>query len=49
VSAVGLGSALVADGAGDVLGWLLLATPAVVVAWYLLPRVQRTLQRVRSD
>jgi hypothetical protein len=44
-SALGLGSALVADGAGDVLGWLALATPALVALWYVLPGVQRARRR----
>ncbi|HTV23556.1 MAG TPA: hypothetical protein VMG12_32930 [Polyangiaceae bacterium] len=40
-SAVGLTSALLSDGAGDVLAWLALGAPVVVVAWCVLPRVQR--------
>jgi hypothetical protein len=41
-SAIGLTSALLADGAGDVLGWLTLAAPVVVVGWCVLPSVQRS-------
>jgi hypothetical protein len=40
-SALGLISALLADGPGDVLGWLALAIPVIVVAWCMLPSVQR--------
>jgi hypothetical protein len=41
-SAIGLTSALLADGAGDVLAWLTLGAPVVVVGWCALPGVQRT-------
>jgi hypothetical protein len=40
-SAIGLTSALLADGAGDVLAWLTLGAPVVVVGWCALPGVQR--------
>jgi hypothetical protein len=35
VSALGLLSALFADGMGDVVSWLALATPVAVVGWYV--------------
>ena len=41
VSAVGLTSALLSDGAGDVLAWLTLGLPVLVVCVCMLPRVQR--------
>ena len=41
-SAVGLVSALLADGAGDALAWLALGTPVIVVGCCVLPRVQRS-------
>jgi hypothetical protein len=41
VSAVGLVSALLADGVADVLGWVSLGVPVFVVGWYILPRAQR--------
>lgn len=34
LSALGLITALVSDSLGDVLAWLSLAVPVVVVAWY---------------
>lgn len=37
LSAVGLTSALVADGFGDVLAWVALGAPAVVAAYFSLP------------
>jgi hypothetical protein len=37
----GLTSALLADGAGDMLAWLTLSCPVVVVVWRVLPSVQR--------
>lgn len=40
-TAIGLTSALLADGAGDVLAWLTLSCPVVVVVWCVLPSVQR--------
>jgi hypothetical protein len=41
VSAVGLVSALLADGVADVLAWLSLGLPVFAVGWYILPRAQR--------
>lgn len=38
LSAVGLLSALVGDGAWDALSWFALGLPVVVVAWYALRR-----------
>ena len=40
--AVGLVSALPADGAGDALAWLALGAPVIVVGCCVLPRVQRS-------
>lgn len=40
VSAVGLFSALLSDGPGDVVAWLTLAVPVLVVAWCAAPGVQ---------
>jgi hypothetical protein len=40
-SAIGLTSALLADGAGDLLAWLTLGAPVLVVGWCALPSVQR--------
>jgi len=48
VSALGLTSALLADGLGDVLAWLTLAAPVAVVCWCCVPRVQRAYFRARS-
>ena len=47
VSAVGLTSALLADGLGDALAWLTLAAPVGVVAWCAVPSVQRSFFRAR--
>jgi hypothetical protein len=47
VSAVGLTSALLADGLGDVLAWLTLAAPVAVVGWCAVPSVQRRYIRAR--
>ena len=49
VSAVGLTSALLADGLGDALAWLTLATPVVVVCWCVVPSVQRSYFRARRS
>lgn len=49
VSAVGLTSALLADGLGDALAWLMLAAPVVVVGWCVLPSVQRRYIRSRRS
>lgn len=35
VTAVGLISALLSDTSGDVLAWLALAAPIVVICWYV--------------
>jgi len=35
VSAIGLISALLGDGIWDVLSWIALATPVVVIGWHL--------------
>jgi hypothetical protein len=37
-SALGLAAALVSDGVGDLLSWLLLAMPVAVSAWFGLRR-----------
>jgi hypothetical protein len=38
VSAIGLTTALVSDDIGDVVAWVALAVPVVVVLWYSWPR-----------
>jgi hypothetical protein len=35
VSAVGLLSALLGDGIWDIVSWVALATPVIVIVWYL--------------
>lgn len=45
LSALGLVAALLSDGPGDVLAWLALAVPVLVVAWCAAPRVQRAFFR----
>jgi hypothetical protein len=41
VSAIGLLSALFADGVWDVLSWAALGTPVAVIAWYVTWPVRR--------
>jgi hypothetical protein len=43
VSAIGIVSALLADGAADKLAWFALAVPIALVRWRCLARVQRTI------
>jgi Na+-translocating ferredoxin:NAD+ oxidoreductase RnfE subunit len=49
VSAIGLVSALVGDNAWDVIGWLGLGIPLVVVAWCLLRRTTPPGSAIRSE
>jgi hypothetical protein len=48
-SALGLVSALLADGAGDALGWLALGAPVIVVGCCALPGVQRSYLRRHDE
>ncbi|WP_374303388.1 hypothetical protein [Ferrovibrio sp.] len=41
LSGIGLISALVADGVGDVLSWLILGLLVVLMAWYWIRPVRR--------
>jgi hypothetical protein len=49
VSAVGLVSALLADGVADVLAWLSLGVPVLVVGWYILPLAQRGRRAAQAE
>jgi len=42
LSAVGLITALLDDGIGDVLSWVTLAVPVAVIVWYLRPSFRRS-------
>lgn len=41
VSAIGLVSALLGDGVWDLLSWILLAAPVLVIGWYLAQPASR--------
>jgi hypothetical protein len=41
ITAFGVLAALFVDGTSDAAGWVPLAVPLVVVAWFVSPRVQR--------
>jgi hypothetical protein len=48
VTAAGLVSALIEDGAFDAMSWVLLGLPLLVIAWALLTRGRRNQSRTRT-